>query len=338
VVPVHNNQRDGYMRQQINKGRTSYNPNTLGNGCPFQAGKVDGGFSSYAEKIDAKKVRERSRSFFDHFSQAKLFFNSQSEPEKQHIADAFSFELGKVETKEIRERMLGILSLVDTGLASQVAYKLGLHVPAPEKPINKSVPADGKPEDFEPVIKDPSVFASAALSMANTIKETIKTRKVAVLVADGVSDDSVMTVQDILLEAGAVVDIIAPRLGTVQGEKDTLIPIKQSLFTTASVLYDAVYVPGGTNSVATLAKDPDAIHFLNEAYRHCKPIAADEAARQVLEETYFYKKLPTDSSEETVLEEGVAIHAEPARLAQLFTRIIAMHRFWDREVSRKVPG
>lgn len=82
VVTVHNNQRDGLMRQQINKGRVSYNPNSLGDGCPFQAKVAEGGFSSFAEKIDARKVRERSRSFFDHFSQATLFFNSQSEPEK----------------------------------------------------------------------------------------------------------------------------------------------------------------------------------------------------------------------------------------------------------------
>jgi catalase len=97
VVPIHNNQRDGFMRQQINKGRTSYNPNSLSGGCPWQAKMREGGFASFAEKIDAQKVRQRSRSFFDHFSQAKLFYNSQSEPEKQHIADAFSFELGKVE-------------------------------------------------------------------------------------------------------------------------------------------------------------------------------------------------------------------------------------------------
>jgi catalase len=95
IVPVHNNQRDGYMRQQINKGKTAHSPNTMSGGCPFQAGRMQGGFTSYPEKIDAHKIRERSPSFFDHFSQAKLFFNSQSEPEKNHIIDALSFELVK---------------------------------------------------------------------------------------------------------------------------------------------------------------------------------------------------------------------------------------------------
>src|SRR6185312_4111070 len=113
IIPVHNNQRDGIQRHTINKGQTSYNPNTLGGGCPFQSGKMTGGFVSYPERIDSNKIRERSPSFFDFFSQAKLFFNSQSEPEKNHIVDALRFELGKVETIAIRERMIGILTHVD---------------------------------------------------------------------------------------------------------------------------------------------------------------------------------------------------------------------------------
>lgn len=338
VVPVHNNQRDGSMRQQINKGKTSYNPNSIGGGCPFQAGMADGGFTSHTERIDAKKVRERSRSFFDHFSQASLFFNSQSEPEKNHIVDAFSFELGKVEIKEIRERMLGILSLVDKGLAGQVALNLGLHVPEPEKPINKSVPADGKQEDYEPVVMKSSLESSAALSMAGTIKDSIKTRKIAILVADGVDYESVIAMQDALMDKGAVVEIIAPRLGTVNGEKESIIPVNQSFLTAASVLFDAVYVPGGTNSVATLEKDPDAIHFLNEAYKHCKAIAADSDAKQVLEATYFSKKVPDESSDDTVMEDGIVIGGKIQLLSRQFIAAISLHRFWDREKVRKVPA
>ncbi len=338
VVPVHNNQRDGHMRQQINKGRTSYHPNSLGGGCPFQAGKMQGGFTSYAEKIDAKRIRERSRSFFDHFSQAKLFFQSQSEPEKQHIVDAFSFELGKVETKEIRERMLSNLTLVDGGLASQVAYNLGLHILPPAEVINHSIPADGNPADFQPVVKEGVLDKSSALSMAYTIKESIKTRKIAILVADGVDDESVIAMQDALVEQGAVAEIVAPRLGTATGMNDTLIPVDQSFLTTSSVLYDAVYVPGGTNSVATLAAHPDAIHFLNEAYRHCKAVAADKDSLQVLEMTYFYKKLPADFDDATAITEGVAIHEDINELSRQFIQLIALHRFWDREVSRKVPS
>src|SRR6185436_6053029 len=117
VAPVHNNNRDGFMRQTINRGRTSYEPNSLRGGCPFQAGMDMSGFTSYAERIDAQKIRERSPSFHDHFSQAALFFKSQSETEQNHIIRALRFELGKVETVPIRERMLFLLAQVNKQLA-----------------------------------------------------------------------------------------------------------------------------------------------------------------------------------------------------------------------------
>lgn len=339
VVPVYNNQRDGHMRQTINKGKTSYNPNSLGGGCPFLAGKMEGGFSSYPERIEAHKIRERSRSFFDHFSQARLFFNSQSEPEKNHIIDAFSFELGKVQAVHVRERMLRILAQIDNGLAAQVAYALRLHIPKDsEEPLNKSIPADADPAAYQPEIKESSLAVSAALSMANTLKETIQTRQVAVLAADGVDGKAFNAVKEALLAAGAVVEVIAPRQGYVIAENDEQIAVDKSFLTGASVLYDAVYVPGGVNSVATLAAHPDAVHFLNEAFKHCKAIAADAAAQQVLEATYFHKKLPADNSEEMVLMSGIVIQNKPARLAELFILAIAQHRFWEREVPRKVPA
>jgi catalase len=337
VIPVHNNQRDGHMRQQINKGRVSYHPNSLGEGCPFQAGMKDGGFTSYAEKIDSNKIRERSRSFFDHFSQATLFFNSQSDPEKQHIIDALSFELGKVQTKAVRGRMLGLLSLVEKKLAASVALNLGMKVPTPEKPLNKSVPADADSAVYESAIIKPVVDVSAALSMADTIKDSIKTRVIAFLVADGVNAHSVIAVQDALKDQGAMVDIIAPHLGTVSGAKDEIIPINQSFLTAASVLYDAVYVPGGTNSVATLEANADAVHFLNEAFRHCKAIAADTDAKQVLQATYFGKKIKADSSDKSK-EDGIVLSADIDSLIKEFTTAIAAHRFWDREKARKVPA
>ena len=120
-LPVHNNQRDGHMRQTINQGRVSYQPNSLGGGCPMQAQANVGGFVSYAEEMKGTKVRRRSEKFFDHFSQAKLFYNSQSPPEKAHIVQALQFELGKVEVSAIRARMLGLLAQVDKTLAGLVA-------------------------------------------------------------------------------------------------------------------------------------------------------------------------------------------------------------------------
>lgn len=339
IAPVHNNQRDGHMRQTINKGKTSYNPNTLGGGCPFQAKATEGGFASYAERIDAKKVRERSPSFLDHFSQAKLFFNSQSEPEKNHIIDALRFELGKVQTIAVRERMLVILSNIDKGLAQEVAYGLGLSIPKTLKgTINQSIPADADPNTYESVMVEPDLQMSAALSMVNTIKDSIRTRKVAILAADGVDENSLNIVKAALESNGAVVDVIAPKLGIIISENDKQIPVQNSFLTAASVLYDAVYLPGGINSIATLEAEANAIHFLNEAFKHCKPIASDDSARQVLEATYFAKKLPADSNSATVLREGIVIDKDIEKISAQFIKAIAQHRFWERERPRRVPA
>jgi catalase len=268
-----------------------------------------------------------------------LFFNSQSEPEKNHLIDALIFELGKVKTVAIRERMLGMLKQIDGGLASQVAYGLGLEVPQDiAKPINHSVPADGRPEEYEPIQVEGAIKVSKALSMANTIKNTIQSRKIAILVADGVNADSVQTLKAELEAQGAITELIAPRLGKVMTTGDAVLEADQSFLTAASVLFDAVYVAGGTNAVATLEAEANAVHFLNEAFKHCKAIAADEDAMQVLEATYFHKKLPEDFSEETVLKEGIVISGDPSKLAKLFAKAIAQHRFWEREKPRLIPA
>jgi catalase len=235
--------------------------------------------------------------------------------------------------------MLGILSQIDTGLAAQVAYNIGVHVPQkPEQPMNHSIPADGNPADFQPVIKEGPLDRSPALSMAFTVKDSIRTRKIAILVAEGVNAGSLQNTGDALKAEGAAVEIIAPRLGTIMAEDDTAITVDKSFLTAASVFYDAVYVPGGTASVATLAADPDAIHFLNEAFRHCKAIAADTDAMQVLQETYFYKKLPPDNAPDTVMMEGIIIGDGAGDLPGAFIAAIGQHRFWDREKPRKVPA
>ena len=205
IAPVHNNQRDGFMRQTINRGQTSYEPNSLKGGCPFQAGMDMSGFNSFAERIDARKIRERSPSFLDHFSQATLFFNSQSEPEQNHIIRALCFELGKVETPPIRERMLFLLAQVDKGLANRVAEGLGLAVPTKlEKPLNMSIPADVDPKRLQPKRVKPELTESPTLSMVenpNFPKESIQTRKVAFLMADGFDDAAVAEMKQALMTA-----------------------------------------------------------------------------------------------------------------------------------------
>ncbi|HZI23934.1 MAG TPA: catalase HPII, partial [Chryseolinea sp.] len=113
---------------------------------------------------------------------------------------------------------------------------------------------------------------------------------------------------------------------------------RRSLLTVASVLYDAVYVPGGTNSVATLKAEANAVHFLNEAYKHCKAIAVDESAQDILEATYFANKVRANSAQENAVSEGIIVHSQPKLLASQFINAIAMHRFWEREKPRKVPA
>ena len=174
--------------------------------------------------------------------------------------------------------------------------------------------------------------------MANTIKNKIKTRKIALLVADGVNEKSLLQMKAALEAEGASVELVAPKLCTLKSDNDTDFPIMKSFLTTASVLYDAVYVPGGTNSVATLAAEPDALHFLNEAFKHCKAIAADMDALQVLEETYFAKKIPKEFTEETVMMTGVAVSDDTAKLSGLFIKAVQQHRIWEREKPDKVPA
>ena len=218
VAPVHNNQRDGHMRQTLDVGQSSYHPNSLGGGCPMQAGRRLGGFVSYPEAIDAEKQRARGEKFFDHFSQATLFWNSQSVAEQGHIVQALRFELGKVDALAIRERMLGMLAQVDKDLAARVSEGLGMAVPARvDGPLNLSVPADRDPKEFQPRRFKQRIDRSQALSMADTVKDTAKTRKVAILAADGVDAAAVAGMQRLLKAAGAQSKVVAPRLGALDG-------------------------------------------------------------------------------------------------------------------------
>lgn len=339
VAPLHNNQRDGFMRQTVNRGQTSYEPNSLRGGCPFQAGADMGGFTSYAERIDSHKVRARSTSFFDHFSQATLFFNSQSEPEKNHLINALRFELGKVETPQIRERMLGLLAQVDKTLGRRVAEGLGISVPAKlDKPLNMSVPADGDPRKFQPKRLTQEIGVSPALSMATSPKDSIKTRKIAFLAADGFDDAAVLDMKKALMTAGAMCVTVAPRLGVLKGAGGEAIKADFSFLTGSSVLFDAVYVPGGEASVETLKMEPEAANFLNEAYKHCKTIAATGAGVELLKTSDAgVDSIAGENSagEALAVNNGVITSRDASldRTAAEFIKAIAQHRHWEREPS-----
>ncbi|MEO5702353.1 MAG: catalase, partial [Gammaproteobacteria bacterium] len=344
IAPVHNNQRDGHMQQAINRGKVSYEPNSLGGGCPMQAGKDMGGFVSYAEKLDVRKMRGRGDKFFDHFSQAALFYNSQSDPEKLHIVKALRFELGKVETATIRERMVGMLAHIDKTLAKNVATGLGIPVPAKlDKPLNMSMPADGNVKDFQPKPLTKTVRTSPALSMAKTVKDTIQTRRIAILAADGFDDAAVAGMTKALLAAGAQAKIVAPRLGFLKGANGAEVKIDFSLLTTSSVMFDAVYVPGGAKSIAALKAEADALHFVNEAYKHCKAIAATGEGVGLLEASYLGAASGTaaNNAKKSLVTDGgmiVSADARPSKIAQNFIKAIAQHRHWSRELKDQIPA
>ena len=325
IAPMHNNQRDGHMRQEINTGRVSYHPNSLGGGCPFQAKASEGGFTSYDERIDARKVRARSTSFADHFSQATLFYNSQTDVEKNHIIKALRFELGKVETVEIRKRTLGLLDQVDKNLAKKVAEGLGLIVPKPEKPMNHGVGADAD-DSQEPIKIEQKVKSSDALSMVKnpTLTNTIETRQIAFLCAEGVSGSSVDNMKKAIEDAGAMVKIIAPHLGTIKTAEGKDLAVDQSYLIAASVLFDGVFIPDGQNSA--ILKDMDEVkEFVNDSFKHCKFIAGEGSASEILQNT--------DAKPKT--DEGVLTNSKVGdkKFADEFIKKLGTHRLWKREKS-----
>lgn len=328
LAPVHNNQRDGFMRQEINKGKSHYHPNSLGGGCPFQAKMAEGGFVAHAEKTGGKKVRQRSKSFTDFFSQATLFYNSQTSVEQKHMQDALGFELGKVKEISVRERMVGLLTQVDRELAEIVAGKLGIKVPdEPEKPINKGVPADADKEDYEPHAVDQAIKNSEALSMLKQKVPFIKSRTIAILCADGVDDESLLKMKEALMEEGAMAKIVAPHTGTLKTASGKELKIDHSLVTTSSVLMDAVYIADGKEAAAVLGKHMDALEFITQAYRHCKPIAMEGSGREVFEKTLPGSIATKNTNDNTAYTRGIFIDAS----SEEFISGIKNHRYWERE-------
>lgn len=319
IPDVTNNQRDGIHRMQIPKGKVSYHPNSMAQGCPFQAMIKEGGFASFEERIDASKIRKRSKSFFDHFSQATLFYNSMTDHEKRHIQNAFSFELGKVQLVPIRQRMVDMLLEVDEDLAKKVADHLGLVPKKLPQPITGSIPADGNPDDHHSLKVKLPITEAPSVSMANKLPTNIKARRIAILTADGVDDDAFTRVKKQLCEMDAMVQIIAPRHGFVTTKSGDQYPVDDSLLTAASVVFDAVYVAGG-ESVNTLLEHAGALHFVAEAYKHCKPIGADANGADLIK-----KAVP----ELKDAEDGVITNGD----LDEFIGAIMLHRFWDREMN-----
>jgi catalase len=171
--------------------------------------------------------------------------------------------------------------------------------------------------------------------MANTVKDTIRTRRVAVLAADGVDVRSCTAVTKALLAEGAVVKVVAPRLGEVKGQDGAALHVDMSLLTTSSVLFDAVFLPDGERCAAALKVDPRAIHFVTEAYEHCKAILALGAGVALYEQgrPRLAANAPVMNGKKIVAGEGIVLAktGSGASATGPFIAAIAAHRHWSRE-------
>jgi len=329
LPPVNNHQQDGFHRSTIMTGKANYHPNSLGGGCPFLADPKKG-FTHHPESVDGAKVRERSDSFRDHFSQATLFFNSLSAPERAHLVDACCFEVGKVARKEVRARVLAMFQEIDAGLAAAVSAVVGVPVPAefPEPPPGTSSPTHRGDNG--------GVASSPALALENQPKNSIATRVVAILIADGFAAADVRAVTDALIAAGAIPEIIAPVQGMIQGDS-AVVEADKAFIHTASVLYDAVYVPGGAAAIDTLPDNGDAVNFIKEAFKHGKAIGATGGGLALLERAELPGiALAEDDAAETTNDCGVVTAGEAgdlAAFAEAFVGAIAKHRDFTRALQ-----
>ncbi|ONK23704.1 catalase HPII [Bacillus sp. VT-16-64] len=295
ICPFHNNQRDGYGRQTINVGQVSYHKNALAGNTPSTSSEEEGGYIHYQEKVEGRKIQARSDSFKDHFSQAIMFWNSMSEPEKDHITNAFSFELGMCKEKTVRQQVVDMLANIDLGLAQAVARKIGVH----------------PPDSFQ----GPTITKSSpALSQENTVKRS-DTRKMAVLVGEGF-DKNLPIILEALQKTGIRPLIISEAQGMIKGGEGIALEVDHTFLTSDSVLFDSVYVVGGAKTGNSFLQS--ASNFIKEAYSHYKPVGASFHGKEFI----LALQLPS--------HEGVVIGDAPSEFIEEFTKAVSAHRFWKR--------
>ncbi len=310
LAQVHNNQRDGMHRRTIPRGRVSYEPNSLGGGCPFQAGAR--GFVSVPEPVAEDKVRGKPEKFADHFSQATLFFNSQTDVEMNHIVAAFRFELTRVQTPAVRQRVVSLLRNVDETLAARVADGLGMELPPPQQ------------RALEPPVTS-EVAASAPLSLFNFPGDgSIAGRRVALIVADGADGPALQSVYDTLIGAGAAPRYVGAKLGKVKAKGGAAIEIEATLETMPSPMWDAVVVDG---SAEALAKVGPAVEFVKEQFRHCKTILMLGSAPGLLAAAGVDD--PSDAGFIDAASQGLSAK----NAVDTFAKALARHKHYQRETD-----
>jgi catalase len=316
VAQVHNNQRDGFHRQAINRGRVSYEPNSLAGGCPYQAGMK--GFMSFPQETQEHKVRGKPEKFAEHYNQATLFWNSQTDVEKMHIIRAYRFELTRVQVTAVRERMVAGLRNVAEELAQGVAEGLGMELPPPLPKVLERAPR-------------PEVQSSGALSLfARPGNVGIETRRIAILVADGVDGEAAEAIHEALSGQGAVPRFVGITLGRAQSATGDPIEIEVSMEAAPSVLWDALVIPGGEGSVEALSQSGHALEFLKDQYRHCKTIMLLAEAETLLDEAGVPRALPDGDADPGLLTFG---RGDAERAVQAFAEALAKHRHFARETD-----
>ncbi|HET9266130.1 MAG TPA: catalase [Vicinamibacterales bacterium] len=319
IAQVHNNQRDGMHRQAIARGRIAYEPNSLAGGCPFQAGTA--GFMSFPQAREANehKVRGKPERFAEHYNQATLFWNSQSPVEKQHIIRAFRFELTKVQVTAVRKRVVAQLRNVAAELAQGVADGLGFtELPEPLPTLLKRAP---KPE----------VERSKALSMlVRPGAVGIRSRRIALVVADGVDGAAATEAHETLAAKGAVPRFVGVKLGPVQSKPGKALDVEVSLEAAPSVLWDAAIFFDGERSTKALSASGHAIEFLKDQYRHCKTLLLFGSSSELLKRAGIPPALTDGSADPGLLRHS---GGEVRGALAAFAKALSRHRHFERETD-----
>ena len=309
--PVHNFQQDGHMAMSNPKGRANYEPNSWGGAQGGPRESPEKGFKSYPEELSGEKRRIRSETFADHYSQARQFFVSQTGTEQTHIANAFIFELSKVETPAIRSSVVAHLRNVDEDLARSVADGLRL----------KDMPEAARAA--RPTMKD--LAKSPKLSILLNGPESFKGRKIGVLVTDGVDGSLLAGLKKAIMAEGAMMEIVAPMVGGVKDSDGTWVEAKQKIDGGPSLLYDAVAILTSTEGATLLSKKATAKDFVTDAFAHCKFIAYSTEAMTLFEKAGIKDEL----------DDG-CLTVKSASDAEAFVTRCRELRYWPREKSVNV--
>nr|WP_243450738.1 catalase [Polymorphobacter glacialis] len=299
--PFANMQREGHMQTIVHPQRVTYTPSLLDPAGPRES--AERGFRTFPSPMDGTKVRARPESFADHYSQARQFFLSQTEPEQNHIVAALVFELSKVETLFIRSTMLGHLSVILPELGERVATGLGY---VGDIPV------------ITPAVEPTDMPLAPSLSILARPAPLVFGRKVGVLLGDGADANALASLENVLGESGATLKVICPKVGGVTLSDGSLRAAEHQLQGGPSVLFDAVVVLAGADAVARLVNDAAAVAFVHDAFSHLKVIGYGTAAQPLL-----------DKAGVVADDAVVAVDAGGA----VFVDRMAAGRRWDREPS-----